>query len=131
MLPKMARTGGTGNWPSGGTWECDVMTTISINLVPPPDPPREPATVRISIEEVSQMDAPAHVVATKTFADMRVDRPQELDIDPGDLESGGRYVVRVHVDLDGSGVKAAGDLITTRAYPVDASRPMAVELHEI
>ncbi|GIJ52013.1 hypothetical protein Val02_88990 [Virgisporangium aliadipatigenens] len=77
------------------------------------------------------MDAPAQVVATKTFADMRVDRPQELDIDPGTLKSDGRYVVRVHVDLDGSGVKAAGDLLTTRAYPVDVSKPMSVEVQKI
>jgi len=108
------------------------MTTILVNLVPPADAPRKPATVRVSIEEVSQLDAPAQVVATKTIADMRVDRPQQISVDPGVLPAGGRYVVRVHVDLDGSGSKAAGDLITTRAYPIDGTGgTTAVELHKI
>jgi putative lipoprotein len=111
----------------------DGMATIVVNLVPPADPPSTPATVRVRIEDVSELDAAAEVVAEVVRPDVRLDAQQQVRVEVGALDPRARYVVRVHVDLDGSGVRAAGDLITTRAYPVSAgdAAPITVELSRI
>ena len=94
------------------------MPTVRIDLTPPADPPPGPVTVYARVEDTSQADAPARTVAERVLRDVRLDRPQRLEIDVPAPDPRARYGVRVHVDTSGSGRVGPGDLVTTRSYPV-------------
>lgn len=77
--------------------------------------------VRVKLEDVSRLDAPAVVVgeavlplASGAIAGTNI--PFSITVPAvSEAES---YVVRAHVDTTGSGDISPGDLVSTRAYPV-------------
>jgi uncharacterized lipoprotein YbaY len=87
------------------------------------------ARVRVAIEEVSLADAPARPVAT---ADFPVPSPEgtlgpfELDADLA--PSGAEYALRVHVDQNGDGRVAPGDLVSTIHQAISTSTNDVAEL---
>ncbi|MBT2510768.1 YbaY family lipoprotein [Streptomyces sp. ISL-98] len=89
----------------------------------PPNAPAGPAArVLVEVRDVSSADAPSTVVGEQVQADIQLApggrvpfRVQVPDLDPTAV-----YGLRVHVDLSGSGILEAGDLITTQATPVPA-----------
>lgn len=80
------------------------------------------ATAYVRLEDVSRADAPSHVVAEQVI--------RQVDYQPGQtvrlaFELHGpipheqfRYIVSVHVDVDGDGQLSRGDYITMESYPV-------------
>lgn len=79
------------------------------------------ATLRVKLEEVSRADAPAREISQLVISNCSHslgEPPVDFVLSADPIEPSGRYEVRVHLDLDGSGEYAAGDQITTQSYPV-------------
>jgi putative lipoprotein len=91
-------------------------------VLPHTDVPSESADLVVQVEDVSRADVPSVVIADqrqsgvplRSGAILRfaVEVPDDL-VDERDS-----YSIRVHIDLTGSGEVEAGDLISTRSYPV-------------
>lgn len=83
--------------------------------------PGPDTVMHVQVEAVPYADAAAVVVA-------RLDLPLGAVLDPGavlpfalpvhDVDTAMRYELRVHVDRSGGGRVEAGDLLSTRSYPV-------------
>lgn len=112
------------------------MRIVGTLRFPAADTAVELGTVRISVRDISEADAPARTIAEVVLPNVRVpadglDLPFTVEADLAD--SGRTYVVRAHADRDGSGVVAVGDLVTTAAHRVrlaDAS-PLVIDLHPV
>jgi len=80
------------------------------------------ATVYVRIEDVSLADAPARAVAEsvllKVEAGGQATNRLEFTIEAPSSEPRRRYVVRVHVDVDGDGQVGVGDYVSTASHPV-------------
>lgn len=80
------------------------------------------ATVHARLEDVSRADAPARVAAEfvlrKVEAGGQAPSRLEFTIEAPSLEPRARYVVRVHVDVDGDGQVGGGDYVSTASHPV-------------
>lgn len=80
------------------------------------------ATVYVRLEEVTRADAPSRVIAETILRDVQVGgqgaRELEFTIDMPMLDPRERYVLRVHVDVDGDGRIGVGDYVSTGSYPV-------------
>jgi len=80
------------------------------------------ATVYVRLEEVSRADAPAIVMAETVLPEVRIggQAPSQLEftIEFPSLDPRGRYVVRVHVDVDADGQVGVGDYVSTASHPV-------------
>jgi hypothetical protein len=76
---------------------------------------------RVQVEDVTEADAAAHVVAS---ASALVGEPVELDVP--EPPEGRRWIVRAIVQRGHA--LAAGDLLTTVAIPVPRTDPTLVEL---
>lgn len=79
------------------------------------------ATLRVTLEEVSRVDAPAREVAHLIIPNCSHapgDPPVNFVLSVDAIKPEGRYEVRVHLDMNGSGKYTAGDQITTQSYPV-------------
>lgn len=89
----------------------------------PSRPDLSGATVRVRLEEVSRADASARVVAERTIDDP-ADRlsgdglPFALSGSRNEIDSGGRYSVAAHVDVDDDGEVSTGDFVTMESHPV-------------
>jgi uncharacterized lipoprotein YbaY len=79
-------------------------------------------TVYVRLEDVSFADAPSHIVAESILRDVEVDGQAlsrvKFTIGAPPLETRTRYVVRVHVDVDGDGQVGVGDYVSTASHPV-------------
>jgi uncharacterized lipoprotein YbaY len=82
------------------------------------------ATVRIQLHDVSRADAPSRIVAEQVLRNISL-LPGNANVIsfaldwPLELNLRASYILRAHVDMDGSGKVAAGDFVTTQSYPVD------------
>jgi uncharacterized lipoprotein YbaY len=80
------------------------------------------ATIYVRLEDVSRVDAPARVAAETVLLNARAggqaSNELEFTIDAAPLDPRSRYVVRVHVDIDGDGQVGVGDYVSTVSYPV-------------
>ncbi len=83
------------------------------------------ATLRVRLEKVSELDAPAVTVAECVKPDVAFDpgRANALGfaLAGGELDARERYVVRAHVDVDGDGKVSRGDYVSAQSYPVLAA----------
>jgi hypothetical protein len=76
-------------------------------------------TLRVVLENVARMDAPAPVIAETVHEDFRYEgKPVPYTL-RGEIpaDGGQRFNVRVHVSRDGSEDFKSGDYITTESYP--------------
>lgn len=101
-------------------------TTVPVKgviVLPPGGLPATAAMVTVRVEETSRADAPSTVVAEQQCVDVSLTSggasvPFAVEV-PADLvEPGGRYQVRVHVDVSGSGDVTDGDYVSTQSHPV-------------
>ena len=80
------------------------------------------ATLRVYLEEVSRADAPATRVAQASLHPLhhRAGEVSRFDFElrGGPVDPAAHYSVRAHIDLDGSGQLAPGDLVTVQSFPV-------------
>jgi putative lipoprotein len=90
----------------------------------PTAPPFDNAEVRVRLEDVSTVDAPAALVAEQSIPGVaKPPGPATVAFavhGDGALDPHRHYGVRVHVDVDGSGRVSAGDFVSTEAYPIRA-----------
>jgi Type III secretion system lipoprotein chaperone (YscW) len=111
----------TGKANLNGTIEFQDVTEPSSN-----------ATVHVRVQETVRVDAPAVTVAEAVI--------RNVDIAPGakstpftvrgiPRKASARYTVRVHVDVDGSGVVSRGDYVSTQSYPFQTgSEPVVMKI---
>lgn len=80
------------------------------------------ATVHVQLEDVSYADAPSRVVAEQVIPDVSHEPGTEHILRfafHGDVpDEQGRYIVTVHLDLQGQGRVTRGDYLTVESYPV-------------
>jgi uncharacterized lipoprotein YbaY len=88
------------------------------------------ATIRVRLEDVTQADAPAQVVAEQVIPGVSYVGRSEASVSFAlesveRLDERARYNLRVHVDIDGTGRVTPGDFITTESYPIHpGARPV-------
>jgi uncharacterized lipoprotein YbaY len=80
------------------------------------------ATVHVQLEDVSYADAPSRVIAEQVIPNVSHESGTEHALRfalygnvPDDK---GRYIVTVHVDLQGQGRVSRGDYLSMESYPV-------------
>jgi hypothetical protein len=81
-------------------------------------------TVYVRVEEVSRLDAPASRIAEVVLRGVRVlpGSPSiPFTVHDVVLDPSGRYVLRVHADVDGDGRVTRGDYVSVQSYPVPTS----------
>jgi uncharacterized protein (DUF2141 family) len=85
--------------------------------------PAQDVTVYIRVEEVSRLDAPGSRVAEVVLHGVHVfaGAPPISLTARATCSPSGRYVVRVHADVDGDGKVSRGDYASVQSYPVLAS----------
>ena len=80
------------------------------------------ATVRVRLEDVTQLDVPSVTVAEQVIARVSYQVGSQQGVPfclvgrAPDLQA--RYGVRVHVDVDGDGFISVGDWLSTQSHPV-------------
>ena len=88
----------------------------------PPDAVFVGATIHVRLLDATLADGPARTVAEQTIPN--VSHPRDsggsvaFALRAGGLDARARYVVRVHVDVDGDGRVSRGDYTSTESYPV-------------
>jgi len=78
------------------------------------------AQCRVTVEDVSRLDAASTVVGETVLTDLTLGAPVDVEVDVPHVDLGADLVVRVHV-VDGArrGREVeAGDLLTTQSHPV-------------
>jgi uncharacterized lipoprotein YbaY len=83
--------------------------------------PAQDVTVYVRVEEASRLDAPASRIAEVALRGVHVfPGSPAIPFTVRDVFSvpSGRYVVRVHVDVDGDGQVSRGDYVSVQSYPV-------------
>ncbi|WP_404386262.1 YbaY family lipoprotein [Knoellia locipacati] len=78
------------------------------------------ACARVSVEDVSALDAAATVVGETVLEELDPSGPTRAAVEVDDVDPGADLVVRVHVtQRPGQGRQVeVGDLITTQSHPV-------------
>jgi uncharacterized lipoprotein YbaY len=80
------------------------------------------ATAYIRLEDVSRADAPARIAAEQAIRQIsyRPGQPGRIgfELDGISPDERSRYVVSVHLDVDGDGQVSRGDYISVESYPV-------------
>jgi uncharacterized lipoprotein YbaY len=103
---------------SAGT---EATVTGAVRL-PAGTPPFIGATVRVSLLDVTRADAPARLVAEQTIPDAShpggAGEGFVFALRAPSIDTRARYVVRAHIDVDGSGRVSPGDYVTATSYPV-------------
>jgi uncharacterized lipoprotein YbaY len=94
------------------------------------------ATVYVRLEEAGRVDAPSRVVAEQVFRDVAYEpgKPLHVELWGKIPPAGGRYQLRVHVDVDGDGEVSPGDYVSTESYPVNPSvgpAELGVRVHRV
>ncbi|AWZ04240.1 MULTISPECIES: YbaY family lipoprotein [unclassified Streptomyces] len=96
--------------------------------MPADAPTTRAARVVVEVRSTSRSDAPSTVTGSQSQTDLELTPgasvPFRVDVD--DLDPGETYGIRVHVDLNGSGIVEAGDLITTRTTAVSAQQTQGI-----
>jgi putative lipoprotein len=109
-----------GTLPAGGAGSGDVVTGAI--RFPEGTPAFVDATVRISLLDVTRADAPSRVVAEEAISHAihpgGAGEGFAFALRAGAIDARGRYVIRVHVDVDGDGRVSQGDYVSMASYPV-------------
>ena len=103
------------------------MRPVSGEIVLPTNTPRRKAElVLVQVQDASVQDAPAEVLAETRLENVALEPegrvPFRLDVP--EAAPGRRLLLRVHVDLAGTGRVSSGDLLTTAAHSVPARGPV-------
>jgi uncharacterized lipoprotein YbaY len=79
--------------------------------------------VLIEVRDTSFADAPSEVVAQQRLQNVPLAPGTEIpfELEVPDVEKPRQLGLRVHVDLDGTGIVSPGDLLNVQAYPVAQS----------
>jgi hypothetical protein len=99
--------------------------------------PARDVTVYVRVEETSRLDAPASRVAEVVLRGVSIlagSPPLPFTVPDVVPVPSGRYVVRVHADVDGDGQVSRGDYVSKQSHPVLASADpdvVAVVAHEV
>jgi uncharacterized lipoprotein YbaY len=99
--------------------------------------PAQDVTVYVRVEEASRLDAPASRIAEVVLRGVHVFPglpPIPFTIPDVLSVPSGRYLVRVHADVDGDGRVTRGDYISVQSYPVPTSADsdnVAIVVHEV
>jgi uncharacterized lipoprotein YbaY len=99
--------------------------------------PAQDVTVYVRVEEASRADAPASRIAEVVLRGVQVFPglpPIPFTIPDVLSVPSGRYLVRVHADVDGDGRVTRGDYISVQSYPVLTSADsdnVAIVVHEV
>ena len=97
------------------------MSQIRINIMLPPNAPRQPAK-RVSVEiwDASLADAPSILLATKLLHDVALapNGTIEAVLEAPAPSVNQVIIARAHVSMDGSGEVKSGDFLTTRFVEV-------------
>ncbi|MFJ3310550.1 YbaY family lipoprotein [Streptomyces sp. NPDC086549] len=91
---------------------------IAVSLAPGTPVPDGAVTLRAQLEEVTAIDAPARVISVVVTHGVRLTGTTRLTLSVPPPDPHARYTVRVHADLNGSGVITPGDLVSTSSHPV-------------
>jgi uncharacterized lipoprotein YbaY len=79
-------------------------------------------TVYVRLEDVSRADAPSRIVAEQVIRHVGYQPGQTgtlaFELRGQVPDEHARYIVSVHVDVDGDGQVSRGDYITMESYPV-------------
>jgi putative lipoprotein len=94
------------------------MATVRIRLGVPAGAADAWGTVRVSVQDVTFPDMPATVVGERIVPPGPLGELDEIPVEVDDPDADGRYVVRVHVDMSGSGAVERGDLVAAAPVPV-------------
>jgi len=100
---------------------------VSGEIVLPQDAPRRKAgLVLVQVQDASVQDAPAEVLAETRLENVALEPEGRVAfrLSVPEAAPGRRLLVRVHVDLDGTGRVSSGDLLTTAAHSVPARGPV-------
>jgi putative lipoprotein len=106
--------------------KANLSGTIEFQGVQEPAPN---ATIHVRVQETGRSDAPAVTVAEAVLRDVSiVPGAQSTPFTVRGIPRNARahYSVRVHVDVDGSGVVSRGDYVSTQSYPFQTSSEPAV-----
>ncbi|WP_162606656.1 YbaY family lipoprotein [Jiangella asiatica] len=89
-------------------------------VLPETAPTGPAARMTVEVHDVTLADAPSAVVARTVLerVPLAPNRVIEFDLDVPEASPGRDLSLRVHVDVDGTGVVTPGDLITTQHLPV-------------
>ena len=108
------------------------LVTGEVRFEPQP-PPFGGARLRVQLQDVTQADAPARVVAEQVIEG--VSRGGETTGVPftllgsAELDPRSTYILSAHLDLSNSGEITPGDFITMESFPVRAGdRPARVDV---
>jgi uncharacterized lipoprotein YbaY len=87
----------------------------------------EHAVLRVYLEDATEADAPARVVATEqtTGVSRAFGASETIPFAvhaEGPLDPSRSYYLRVHIDVRGTGSVGKGDFVTTQSYPISPSR---------
>lgn len=107
------------------------MRSISGHVVVPANAPQRKAqVVTIEVHDISVADAPSKLVAQSILKNVQVKPNQQLSFQLDVPEaSKASLAFRVHVDWDGDGAPASGDLLTTQVISVPRSAdPVVIEV---
>ncbi|MFJ9038445.1 hypothetical protein ACIRF8_17855 [Streptomyces sp. NPDC102406] len=91
---------------------------IAVRLAPGAKPPEGPVTLRVRVEETGAADAPARVVSATVEPGVDLTAVPRVTLAVPAPGPGARYTVRVHADVDGSGVVEPEDFVSVRSNPV-------------
>ena len=111
------------------------MANVSGNILLPQNISREKSRrVLIEVRDTSVADAPSTVVAQQSLKNVALapslSIPYSLEVPAG--QSQRHLSLRVHVDLDGTGVVTPGDLLTVQAYPIkQGEEPGPLDVHVV
>jgi putative lipoprotein len=97
------------------------MRTITGQIVFPSNAPKKKARlITIELHDMSVADAPSKMLTQTRMKDVQVAPNEALPFKIKAPEASRGVAFRVHVDWDGDGKYAPGDLLTTQVIPVPA-----------
>lgn len=113
-------------------------TPVEVDIILPPDCSQSgEASVRVLVEDVSELDAPAKIIAQKQL-ETNVEPGKHIvttvDVPLDKLDPRRSYNVRAHVSRNHTDVIERGDLITTQSVPLRIEKqgtPLSVPLREV
>lgn len=89
--------------------------------LPDGTPKFDDATLFVTIEDTSQVDAGARILYRKAQKGIAYDgTPLSFDVDGSTSQNTGSHNLRMHLSKDGDDSQfKSGDFITTQSYPID------------
>ena len=113
-------------------------TPVEVDIILPPDCSQSgEASVRVLVEDVSELDAPAKIIA-QTQLETNVEPGKHIvttvDVPFDKLDPRRSYNVRAHVSRNQTDVIERGDLITTQSIPLRIEKQetrLSVPLREV